>query len=143
MKANRPAHLRRAGAITPQQLWLLGYVAGAVAMAAWLRTKAGVWGIPLGLMLGVIAVHFGVHFLLWFSEMAWRGRPPMPDCRRGRCGGDDFFIERQNGRKTYLCRCRFRYRRKGLSLIEITPEGKELPFLRWRPFRGWFPDFKL
>lgn len=143
MKARAAGLNRRRGAISPPQLWLVGYACGSLAMAWWLREKAGNWGALLGLMLGVIAVHFGVHFLLWLSEMVWRGRPPIPDCRRGRCGGDDFFIERHQGPVTYLCRCRYRYRRKGLSLVEITPEGKEVPYLRWRPFRGWFPDFKL
>lgn len=112
-------------------------------MAFWLRRLAGNWGALLGLMLGVLAVHFGGHLILWLVEMSWRGRPPIPDCRRGRCGGSDYFIEEVDGKKTYLCRCRLRFRRRGLSFMELTPEGKELPYLRWRPFRGWFPDFKF
>jgi hypothetical protein len=49
----------------------------------------------------------------------------------------------QNGEKAYLCRCRARYYRRGLRFVEINADGKELPYLRWRPFRGWFPDFKF
>jgi hypothetical protein len=75
--------------------------------------------------------------------MVWRGRPPIPDCRRGRCGSSDYFIEMQNGEKTYLCRCRARYCRRGFRFVEINADGKEVPYLRWRPFRGWFPDFKF
>ncbi len=142
MKTPAPQRWNRAE-VRPQTLWLIAYAVGGVAFGWWLHTRIGAWGALLGLMLGVIAAHFGGHLLLWLNEMIWRGRPPIPDCRRGRCGSSDYFIEVQNGEKAYLCRCRARYYRRGLRFVEINADGKELPYLRWRPFRGWFPDFKF
>ena len=143
MKLRQTNSTLRLGAVRPQVLWVIAYVAGALGLAYWLWSRIGSWGALLGLMLGVLATHFGIHLVLYLIEMIWLGRPPIPDCRRGRCGGVDYYLDVQEGQKTYLCRCGQRYRRRGLSYVEIATDGREVPFLRWRPFRGWFPDFKF
>lgn len=143
MKLHRANSTAPLGAVRPQVLWVIAYAGGAVGMAFWLWTRIGSWGALLGLMLGVLVMHFGIHLALYLVEMIWLGRPPIPDCRRGRCGGSDYYLDVQNGQKTYLCRCGVRYRRRGRCYVEIAADGREIPYLRWRPFRGWFPDFKF
>jgi hypothetical protein len=58
---------RNRAEVRPQTLWLIGYAVGGAALGWWLNTRIGAWGALLGLMLGVIAAHFGGHLLLWLN----------------------------------------------------------------------------
>ena len=45
--------------------------------------------------------------------------------------GDDFY---------FVCKCGDRYERLGRRFMQVTDDGKIVPYKVWRPFRGWFPD---
>lgn len=120
---------------------MLAYVAASVFGAWWTHRKLGDSGYVLGAMGGIIVFHFLRDLAVYLVQMGWQGRPPLPDCRSGRCGQRDYFIDDSQSEVTLLCRCGHRYRRKGMRFLEVLPDGAEKPFLRWRPFRGWFADF--
>lgn len=142
MKPAKPLRRLASGEADVRMFWLLGYTLCSVLLAWLLGGRIGVWGYVLGAMLGILAAHFSIHTVLWLIEAVWRGRPPVPDCRRARCGFIDYYVEDEApGPKTYLCRCGIRHRRRGLRYVVVEEDGTEKPFLRWRPFRGWFPDF--
>lgn len=65
------------------------------------------------------------------------GIPHLPPCRRGRCRARDYELSPEE--LCLICRCGDRYRRQGRQFKRIV-DGQEVPYLKWRPFRGWRAD---
>jgi hypothetical protein len=114
----------------------------------------------LGLLLGVpvgLAVAFGVLYgvLLLFvivESLIWGGIPYLPPCRSGKCRSGllsdfgDYDPAEHNGEYGGYFRCRcgnlyHRDRKKG-RVLEVLPDGTQRPYMIWKSFRGWRPDFE-
>jgi hypothetical protein len=80
-------------------------------------------------------------------DQIFSGAPRLPNCRNGSCCGTYFFgysedyeTQKMGQGYVYVCRCGGRYKRRGKRFVEVNENGAEIPYLIWRPFRGWFPD---
>ena len=98
----------------------------------------------LGLFFGLalsICVPIGIIALLsWFEKWLWVGVPSLPACRNGRCHAEDYHVEFQGGDLIYICRCGLSFRKHQRRFFEEKEDGSQKPYLRWRSFRGWFPE---
>jgi hypothetical protein len=122
-------------------LWFVGSVGLGTWLALWAGHKIGWFGYPLGFILGA-AILPGLGYALgWLYDWTWWGRPPRPDCRSGKCHSEDYELRRiPDGDFDWFCRCGGRYRKRGRRFFEVLPDGSPAPYMRWRAFKGWFPE---
>lgn len=105
----------------------------------------GWYGKALGGIAGFVV--FFVGSFAWVTVMQlWTGQG-LPKCRNGCCrgpgnfrGDGDYDIGRVGDEHVWVCRCGSRYRRRGRRFVIVNDDGKETPYLVWRPFRGWYAD---
>ena len=94
----------------------------------------GIWGLLFFFFVGFalcILVDFGV-----------KGFPRLPKCQNGCCRAEDYDIQEFRGGFVRISRCGGRYKRCGRRFLIVDDDGSEIPYLIWRPFRGWFSDKK-
>jgi hypothetical protein len=89
------------------------------------------WGVGAAFLpgIGVVAICLESHFT---------GRPHWPACRS--CGGQRFEYVWTLGQDFAHCECGQRYVRRERRCLRVTPGGRTRPYLRWRPFRGWYEE---
>ena len=118
-------------------VWLALGCAGAV----WGSSRYGWVGGIAGFAGGLAASAGLARFLAFMDRMLYRGSPPVPICRSGKCRAGDYQIRAvAGGDYAYFCRCDGRYRKKRRRFMELMPDGSLRPYMIWRPFRGWFPE---
>ena len=115
-------------------LVLVGFVLAGVHLLGWL------WGTILG-----VTVFFLVASALALLRDGFEGIPRLPRCRNGCCRGPgllpgDYGDYRIGDEHDLVCRCGIRHKRREKRFVVLKDDGTEVPYLIWRPFRGWFPD---
>jgi hypothetical protein len=117
---------------------------GIVLIQEWVH---GWLGVFVGGGIGFAVFFLGT--LLWalVQDLSVGGLPRLPECRQGGCRGPGMFKGYgdyecdHSGEEGYLiCQHGGRYKRTGRRFVSIRDDGTEVPYLIWRPFRGWFPD---
>lgn len=117
-------------------LLLIGFVVAGVHLFGWLR----------GVAAGVL-VFFVTGSTLALVRDGFEGVPRLPKCLNGCCRGPglllghgDYTIEKIGGEYNRVCQCGIRHKRSGRRFVVVSEDDTEIPYLVWRPFRGWFPD---
>jgi len=115
-----------------------------VCFGAAMGHRFGWPGYPLGFLVGAFgcgAVLCGLfNALAYLEQMAYRGRPPYPVCRNGKCQWPDYRPQKDRDQIVSVCQCGGRYRKDGRHVYEVLPDGSSKPYMIWRPFRGWYPE---
>ncbi len=96
---------------------------------------------PVDSLLGVAGVLLGLGLMLlaaWIHDLLYRGNPYLPACRS--CGAMDYAADQASRYYVWRCRCGRSYSREGRRFVEYTEEGRAVPYLVWRPLRGWRED---
>lgn len=130
-------------------LVLLGGLVIAIYAGEWFGPLGAVLGLPLGLAASFPAL-YGLA-LLWavVEALLWGGMPYLPTCGNGRCRSGpltdfgDYEPEEVGGNWGYFrCRCGRLYWRKRDEgrVLEVLPDGTVIPYMIWKPLRGWRPD---
>jgi len=109
------------------------------AIVGWHFGRAAIGGTiggGVGAVLGFAAIPLiiGIFFLL--SALIVEGIPHLPRCRNDRCGAEDYDVKRREGGFLFVCQCGDSYVRRGKH-FRLLVDGREVPYLRWRSFRGW------
>lgn len=109
------------------------------------HVSGGRYARLVGGLVGFVAFVVGGLMLALLKDL-WSGGG-LPACRNGCCRGPgnfrghgDYTHGRIGDEYHYVCRCGDRYRRHGRRFVIVNDDGTELPYLIWRPFRGWYPD---
>ena len=112
-------------------------IAGAILVN---DSAFGRYGWLLGGVLGFVAFVLAAFAFAAVLDFGFGGVPRLPVCRRGCCRADDY--ESQEFRDGYVrvSRCGERYARRGRRFVIVNDDGSVTPYLRWRAFRGWFPE---
>lgn len=98
---------------------------------------AGLLGCAVGFL--VVPVVAGIVGL--FQCLVKDGIPTLPRCRNGLCSGSsDYEIKRFDDDFFLVCKCGGRYKKFGRRFMQVTDQGGKMPYMIWRPFKGWFPD---
>jgi hypothetical protein len=111
------------------------------------HSRYGSWlGSLLGGVVGLLSFLLAVLALALVKD-GFGGMPPLPRCRNGCCRGPgtfrgygDYEIVQFGDQHYRVCRCGIRHKRSGNRFVIVNADGTEIPYLVWRPFRGWFPD---
>jgi len=107
---------------------LLGYVGGFVVGVAGGFAGFLAFGYTIGYAIGVLT-----------------GIPEYPECSNGKCqAGDapdsDYRFEMLGDRLVARCKCDLVFVKKGRRFMRLEDDGSLVPYMIWKPFRGWFPD---
>lgn len=95
----------------------------------------------LGGAIGLLVIPAGAGIVAMFQCLVKDGIPMHPYCQNGRCrGSSNYEIKRFDNDFFLVCKCGGRYKKFGRRFMQITEQGEKIPYLIWRPFRGWFPD---
>jgi hypothetical protein len=119
------------------------YVVVCGAITWWLGAQFGIIGYVGGFLLGTLAT-MGTLMLLafvmiWFQKQISLGVPSRPACKNGCCTADDYKML-ETSPPMWMCKCGDCYDRRGKRFVRIDPDGKEIPYLRWKPFGSWVAD---
>jgi hypothetical protein len=95
----------------------------------------------VGGVIGVVAilpaVIYGFGGLVQIIHAGW---PWYPSCRTGKCRAQDYSFANFGGQLCLCCRCGMHYQKRGRRFLVVQTDGSALPYMVWKPFRGWFPD---
>lgn len=95
----------------------------------------------LGAIVGFFLPLVLAGLLALLSDLAIGGLPHLPQCLQGTCRGSNAYKSGKFGEEYHLvCRHGGRYKRRDRRFVIVNENGRETPYLVWRPFRGWFPD---
>ncbi|MGD0388888.1 MAG: hypothetical protein ABSC42_08040 [Tepidisphaeraceae bacterium] len=120
---------------------LLVLICCAFLGALYARRAMGGWWWLLGGLVGYLLPLIGLIVFAFLSDLATGGMPRLPKCREGTCRGPYAYkYSKLGGEYYWVCGHGGRYRRRGRKFVIVDDDGRETPYLVWRPFRGWFPD---
>jgi hypothetical protein len=99
-------------------------------------------GYLLGPVAAFVALYFAVRMLLLAEKTLW-GFPDMPPCHGQSWSSTGEQVAIEHGYLLTRCtcgRCFTRARKSVFSpseVFEVFSDGSIVPYMRWRPFRGW------
>ncbi len=102
-------------------------------------------GFPVGFVGAFLAIYGGISAYLRLDQAG----PRLPPCHTGVCRGGlrpsddgDYELLMVDHDIVHRCKCGRDYamRGGGRRFLERLPDGTLRPYMRHRPFRGWFPD---
>jgi hypothetical protein len=116
------------------------YVGVGIAAGRWAGSRFGIAAGILAFPIGIALLHGFFLAVSYVERLYWVGIPPLPRCRSGGCGPDDYKVRPGPDDIVYSCRCGGEYQKRGRRFFELRPDGSLVPFMVWKAFRGWFPD---
>jgi hypothetical protein len=99
----------------------------------------GPWAGLIGGVLGFAAFLLLAATIILLLDLASVGIPDRPRCRRGCCRAKDYELTVREEQSVLVCRCGDIYKRRGRQFMVIV-DGHEVPYMKWRSFRGWYPE---
>src|SRR5437879_5317547 len=88
-------------------------------VAMWAKSRFGWIGGVLGFAVGTVSLYCVGRFVAFVEAITYRGRPPFPVCRGGKCHCDDYKYQRlEDGAYGLFCRCGMRYKKRGRRFME-------------------------
>lgn len=138
----------RTGATLVELLLIVVFLSVGIAVASVTGKQYGLLGYVGGLIAGTVGsgvLLFALGFTFAFTFELLTGMPAYPVCSNGKCrdgesSQTDYRLEDSTGQVIAWCRCGLGYVKKGRRVVRIHADGSEVPYMIWKPLRGWFPD---